>query len=147
MSGLFSAMEVSSSAMMAQRKRLELLVSNLANAQTTRTEKGGPYQRKDVVFVSEPQKKFWEVLLETEEDQELLEGVRIARVVTDPAPPILRHAPNHPDADEKGYVAYPNINPLEEMANLIAATRSFEANVRAFEAIKKIVQRSIELGR
>lgn len=147
MSGLFSAMEVSSSALMAQRRRLELLVSNLANAQTTRTQEGGPYRRKDVVFVSEPQKKFWDVLLETEDGQELLEGVRIARVVTDPAPPVLRYAPNHPDADDRGYVAYPNINPLEEMANLVAATRSFEANVRAFEAIKKIVQRSIELGR
>lgn len=145
MGGLFSSMDVSASALTAQRRRLELLVTNLANAQTTRTEDGGPYRRKDVVFRSEPERPFLDYLLET--DAGHLEGVRVDRIVTDDRPPVMRHEPGHPDADEQGYVAYPNINPLEEMANLMSATRSFEANVRAFEAIKNLVQRSIELGR
>jgi flagellar basal-body rod protein FlgC len=128
----------------AQRRRLELLVANIANAQTTRTEKGGPYQRKDVVFQTKSVEPFWKVLAEMEEGS--LEGVEVTEVVTDDSPPVLRYEPDHPDADQQGYVAYPNIRPLEEMANLMAATRSYEANVRAFEAVKELVRRSLELG-
>lgn len=146
MSGLYSAMDVSASALTAQRKRLELLVRNIANAQTTRTPEGGPFRRKDLVFVAEPLRPFEEILAEVESG-DTLEGVRVARVVTDTKPPEMRHEPGHPDANEEGYVAYPNINPMEEMANLLNATRSFEANVRAFQAIKELVQRSIEIGR
>jgi flagellar basal-body rod protein FlgC len=144
MSGLFSAMDVSSSALTAQRRRLELLVTNIANAQTTRTEQGGPYQRKDVVFQTKSVEPFWKVLAEME--SEVLEGVEVTKVVTDDSPPVLRYEPDHPDADPDGYVAYPDIKPLEEMANLMAATRSYEANVRAFEAVKELVRRSLELG-
>jgi len=144
MSGLFSAMDVSSSALTAQRRRLELLVTNIANAQTTRTEQGGPYQRKDVVFQTKSVEPFWKVLAEME--SEVLEGVEVTKVVTDDSPPVLRYEPDHPDADQDGYVAYPDIKPLEEMANLMAATRSYEANVRAFEAVKELVRRSLELG-
>jgi len=144
MSGLFSAMDVSSSALTAQRRRLELLVTNIANAQTTRTEGGGPYQRKDVVFQTKPVEPFWKVLAEV--DDEVLEGVEVADVITDDGPPVLRYEPHHPDADADGYVAYPDIKPLEEMANFMAATRSYEANVRAFEAVKELVRRSLELG-
>ena len=144
MSGLFSAMDVSSSALTAQRRRLELLVTNIANAQTTRTEQGGPYQRKDVVFQTKPVEPFWKVLAEMED--EVLEGVEVAEVVTADTPPVLRYEPHHPDADQHGYVGYPDIKPLEEMANFMAATRSYEANVRAFEAVKEFVRRSLELG-
>jgi flagellar basal-body rod protein FlgC len=144
MSGLFSAMDVSSSALTAQRRRLELLVTNIANAQTTRTEGGGPYQRKDVVFQTKSMEPFWKVLAEVEDP--VMEGVEVSEVVTDEGPPVLRYEPNHPDADPNGYVAYPDIKPLEEMANFMAATRSYEANVRAFEAIKELVRRSLELG-
>lgn len=144
MSGLFSAMDVSSSALTAQRRRLELLVANIANAQTTRTEEGGPYQRKDVVFQTKSVEPFWKVLAEVE--NEALEGVEVTEVITDDSPPVLRYEPQHPDADEQGYVAYPDIQPLEEMANFMAATRSYEANVRAFEAVKELVRRSLELG-
>lgn len=145
MSGLFSAMDVSASALTAQRRRLELLVTNLANAQTTRTPEGGPYRRKDVVFESQSVEPFWKVLSEAE--QEPLEGVRIKEVVTDNRPPVLVYQPNHPDADPQGYVAFPNVNPMEEMANVMAARRSYEANVRAFEAIRELVRRSLEIAR
>jgi len=145
MSGMFSSLDVSASALTAQRRRLELLVTNIANAQTTRTEEGGPYQRKDVVLGTKPVAPFWKVLAEAESGD--LQGVEIREIVTDPSPPILKYEPSHPDADAQGYVAYPNVNPLEEMAHFMSATRSYEANVRAFEAIKQLIQRSIELGR
>lgn len=145
--GLFSALDVSSSALAAQRRRMELLVTNMANSQTTRTPQGGPYQRKDIVLMSQPMQDFLDVFLEASQDQGLLEGVRVAEVVTSQSDPILKFEPSHPDADANGYVAYPNINPIEEMANLMAATRSFEANIKAFEAVKQIIQRSIEIGR
>ncbi|MEJ2077025.1 MAG: flagellar basal body rod protein FlgC [Acidobacteriota bacterium] len=145
MSGLFSAMDVSASALTAQRRRLELLVTNLANAQTTKTPEGGPYRRKDVVFESQSVEPFWKVLSEAE--QEPLEGVHIKEVVTDKRPPVLVYQPNHPDADPQGYVAFPNVNPMEEMANVMAARRSYEANVRAFEAIRELVRRSLEIAR
>ncbi len=145
MSGLFSAMDVSASALTAQRRRLELLVTNLANAQTTQTPEGGPYRRKDVVFESESAEPFWKLLAEVGDGK--LEGVRVREVVTDDRPPVLVYEPGHPDADPQGYVAYPNVNPMEEMANFMAAKRSYEANIRAFESIKELVRRSLEIGR
>jgi len=147
MSDLFSALDVSASALTAQRQRMELLVTNMANTQTTRTPQGGPYQPKDVVFTSVPVREFRDIFSEIFEEEGLLEGVQVSEIVVTAPEPILRYRPGHPDADANGYVAYPNINPLEEMANLIAATRSFEANIKAFEAVKSIVRRSIELGR
>ena len=147
MSGILSALDVSASAMTANRQRMELLVTNIANSQTTRTPQGGPYQRKDVVFMSTPIPSFGEVFSHLLEEDGILEGVRVSELVVTEAEPILRYDPGHPDADQRGFVAYPNINPIEEMANLMAATRTYEANVRAFQAVKEIVQRSIELGR
>lgn len=146
MSGLFSAMDVSASALTAQRRRLELLVTNLANSQTTRTDEGGPYQRKEVIFSAKSVEPFWKVLAELDGEPDL-EGVEVTEIIKDDRPPILKYEPGHPDADANGYVAYPNVNPMEEMANLMAASRSYEANVRAFESIKELVRRSLELGR
>ena len=145
MSGLYSAMDVSASALTAQRRRLELLETNLANSQSTQTPEGGPYRRKDVVFESQSAEPFWRVLAEAEDGN--LEGVRVKEVVTDERPPVLVYEPGHPDADPQGYVAYPNVNPMEEMANFMAAKRSYEANIRAFESIKELVRRSLEIGR
>jgi flagellar basal-body rod protein FlgC len=88
---------------------------------------------------------FWKILAEVEDAD--LEGVTVREVLTDDSPPVMKYEPSHPDANEDGYVAYPNIRPLEEMANFMAATRSYEANVRAFEAVKELIRRSIELGR
>ncbi|GAB4242913.1 MAG: flagellar basal body rod protein FlgC [Acidobacteriota bacterium] len=145
MSGMFASLEVSASALSAHRRRLELLVANLANAQTTKTPEGGPYRRKDVVFETKLVEPFWKVLAEVE--TEPLEGVQVREVVTDPRPPVLVYDPHHPDADPNGYVAYPNVNPLEEMANFMAAKRSYEANIRAFEAVKELIRRSLEIAR
>lgn len=145
MSGLFAAMDVSASALSAQRRRLELLVTNLANSQTTRTPGGGPYRRKDVVFQTTSTEPFWRVLAELQDS--VLEGVEVQRVVVDNRPSRMLYQPNHPDADPLGYVAYPNVNPMEEMANFMAAKRSYEANIKAFEAIRELVRRSLELGR
>jgi flagellar basal-body rod protein FlgC len=139
-------MDVSASALTAQRRRLELLVTNLANAQTTRTAEGGPYRRQDVVFASKSVEPFWKVLAEIETEP-ALEGVEVMEIIRDDSPLVLKYEPDHPDADADGYVTYPNVNPLEEMANLMMATRSYEANVRAFEAVRNLVRRSLEIGR
>lgn len=148
MSGIMTAMEVSASGMTAQRRRMELLITNIANSETTRTPQGGPFQRRDVVFSSQPVRSFYDVFSEMVDDGEnFSEGVRVSEIVVTQKDPILRFQPNHPDADALGYVAFPDINPIEEMANLMSAARSFEANIKAFEAVKQIIQRSIDLGR
>lgn len=145
MSGLFTSLDVSASALAAHRRRLEVLVANLANAETTRTPEGGPYRRKDVLFETQSVEPFWKVLAEV--GGEGLEGVGVQEIVTDPRPPVLVYDPQHPDADPSGYVAYPNVNPLEEMANFMAAKRSYEANLRAFEAVRELIRRSLDIAR
>jgi len=140
---LYHSMEISSSALSAQRLRLELISSNLANLNTTKTAEGGPYQRKDVVFKS-VKTPFAQILEEELGDKVL--GVSVDRIFTDPKPFTMRYEPNHPDANSSGYVAYPNVNVIEEMVNMISATRSFEANAVALEAAKNMTMRAIELG-
>ena len=138
---LFSALQVSASGMAAQRTRAELLVENMANAENTRTPEGGPYRRKDVVFLSETQASPFSASFQNE----LSTGVNVADVVTDDRAPELRYMPGHPDADANGYVAFPNLNPAEEMVNLMNAQRSYEGNVSAMSAVKDMIQRSIDL--
>jgi flagellar basal-body rod protein FlgC len=125
---------------------MNVISSNLANVQTTRTFQGGPYQRRDVVFAALPfSPSFAEVLRST-----LNEGiaeVRVVGVVTDSRSPKMIYAPNHPDADDSGYVAMPNINVIEEMINMISATRSYEANVTAIQSAKGMVLKALEIGR
>src|SRR4051812_21714303 len=111
---LFSALSVSASGMSAQRSRAELLVENLANADTTRTPEGGPYRRKDAVFTSDPAAAQFSSLFESEMNGGPV-GVRVAQVVTDTRDPDKRYLPGHPDADKDGYVAYPRVNPAEDM--------------------------------
>jgi flagellar basal-body rod protein FlgC len=138
---LFSALQVSASGMAAQRTRAEMLVENMANADTTRTPEGGPYRRKDVVFISDPQSSPFSAAFQKEAGQ----GVSIASVVQDKGPPELRYLPDHPDADSNGYVAFPNINPAEEMVNLLNASRSYEGNVAAMTAVKDMITHSMSL--
>lgn len=138
---LFSSLQVSASGMAAQRTRAQLLVENMANAETTRTPEGGPYKRKDVVFSSEVQSTpFSSTFL-----NELATGVNVSDVVTDDRAPQLRYLPGHPDADENGYVAFPNMNPAEEMVNLMNAQRSYEGNVSAMSAVKDMINHSIDI--
>lgn len=143
---LSTSMQISSSGLNVQRKRMEAISSNLANIETTRTQEGGPYRRKDVVITALPlENEFGEVLQSALGDH--LKAAQLSQVVEDQNQPQLVYNPEHPDANEMGYVAMPNINLMNEMVNLMTASRSFEANVTAMTASKAMAQRAIELGR
>ena len=141
---LFNLLSVSASGMSAQRKRAELLVENMANSETTRTPGGGPYRRKDAIFESDPQGSPFAAEFQRELGGGPA-GVRVADIVEDTREPQKRYIPNHPDADESGYVAFPNINPAEDMVDLMNATRSYHGNVSAMQAVKDMIHRSIDL--
>jgi flagellar basal-body rod protein FlgC len=121
--------DISGSALSAQRQRMDIIAQNIANAETTRTPQGGPYRRQQVVFALDDQG-----------------GVEVTQVVEDPRPPRLVYQPGHPDADAAGYVALPNVNLVEEMVDMISAMRSYEANVTAVNAAKTMAQRALDLG-
>jgi flagellar basal-body rod protein FlgC len=140
---LLSALSISASGMSAQRQRTELLVENLANSDTTRTPEGGPYRRKDAVFVSDPAAADFSSLFESETKSG--SGVRVSEVITDKRDPEKRYLPGHPDADKDGYVAYPRMNPAEDMVDLLGASRGYQANVSAVSAVKDMIQRSLDL--
>ena len=143
---LFNLLSVSASGMAAQRTRAELLVENLANAETTRTAEGGPYRRKDVVFSSEPQSSPFSAVFQTEINGEA-EGVAVSDVIEDTRSPERRYMPGHPDADAEGYVLFPRVNPAEDMVDLMGATRGYQANIAAMSAVKDMIQRSLDLLR
>lgn len=133
----FSIFKVSASALEAQRQRMNIIASNMANVYTTRTDEGGPYRRKDVVFSVMP----------VEAGSAKLDGVKVDNVITDPTPPKLVYDPAHPDADKNGYVALPDINSLEEMVNMMMAMRAYEASVSTFNMSKTMFMKTLELGR
>src|SRR5437868_5726166 len=145
MSSLFGVLSIGASGMAAQRTRAELLVENLANAETTRTPQGGPYRRKDVVFESTSVESPFASILHSQ--LESVGGVGVSEIVTDNSDPERRYMPGHPDADKDGYVAFPKINTAEDMVDLMGATRSYQANVSAIAAVKDMIQRSIDLFR
>jgi len=141
---LFGAISVSASGMEAQRIRAELITENLANADTTRTEAGGPYRRKDAVFSSAPAgNSFAGTLAEFTSGGS--QGVMVSSISIDQSDPERRYLPGHPDADADGYVAFPKINPSEEMVDLMSASRGFEANIAAISTVKDMIGRSLEL--
>jgi flagellar basal-body rod protein FlgC len=143
---LFGAISVSASGMEAQRTRAELITENLANADTTRTPQGGPYKRKDAVFSSAPiQGSFAQTLSELSAGPP--DGVTVSQIALDDTDPERRYLPWHPDADPDGYVAFPKINPAEEMVDLMSASRSYQANVAAISSVKDMIARSIDLFR
>ncbi len=142
----FSSMRVSSTGLDAQMKRMNTISSNLANSETTRTEGGGPYRRKDPIFAAIPDRESFGEILENELDEKVL-GVMVTDIAEDERPPRMVYNPSHPDADAQGYVAMPNINPAEEMANMISAQRAYEANVTAMGAAKSMAQKALELAR
>ena len=142
---LFGVMEVSASALQAERLRAEVVAANMANAETTRTEEGGPYRRHHVVFQSEaPQRGSFASHLLSETGNEI-GGVRISAVVTDQGSGLRRYDPQHPDADKDGYVSYPEINPLTEMVDLMGATRAFGLNSSAVQATKNMISSSLDI--
>jgi len=140
---LFSVLSVGASGMQAQRMRAELLVENLANAETTRTPEGGPYRRKDAVFESTPVSSPFSSVFNAQLNAPA--GVGVAEIVTDTSEPERRYMPGHPDADSEGYVAFPKMNPAEDMVDLMSATRSYQANVAAISAVKDMIHSSIGL--
>jgi flagellar basal-body rod protein FlgC len=142
---LFAMFDISGSALTAERERAEVVASNMANAETTRTAKGGPYQRQEVVFGSSPVggSSFAERLASAGTGN--VQGVHVVNVVTDPTPAIRRFDPSHPDADAQGYVSYPAINPVQEMVDLMGASRSYQLNVSALQSTKQMIQQSLEI--
>jgi flagellar basal-body rod protein FlgC len=133
----FGLFKVSASALEAQRKRMNVIASNMANVHSTRTPEGGTYKRKDVVFAS--------MAVDTVGNK--LEGVKVAEVITDNSPPKMIYDPSHPDADKDGYVAMPDINTIEEMVNMMMAVRAYEASVSTFNMTKSMFMKTLELGR
>lgn len=147
MADFLSGFRVASSGMSAQRLRLNTISSNLANVNTTKTPEGGPYRRKDVVFESQPDVKNFGDVLSARSPQSEIQKVLVTDVISDTNAPRLEFKPDHPDANEEGFVAYPNINVVEEMTNMIQATRAYEANVSALQAAKDMALSSLEIGR
>jgi len=141
---LFSVLSVSASGMAAQRTRAELLVQNLANSETTRTPEGGPYRRRDALFESVPESSPFSAIFQTEMTDGV-QGVEVADVIEDEREGEKRYQPGHPDADPDGYVTYPNVNPAEDMVDLLSAQRGYEGNVAAMSAVKDMLERSIDL--
>jgi len=152
--GFFDGYDIAVSGMSAQRTRVNVTSANIANAKTTHTEDGGPYKRQSVAF--------HEVLLkqdanktndinsdfnkdDSDKNQLALRGVGVKSIVEDDSDPVMRYEPSHPDANDEGYVAYPNINPVIEMINLLEARRSYEANVTAFTTHKNIDVKTLDI--
>jgi flagellar basal-body rod protein FlgC len=140
----FSAMDISASALTAERTRMNLISSNLANVNSTRTAEGGPYKRKDAVFTATSAPGSFGAALGRAADARRVE---VSQISEDQNPPRLQYEPTHPDADAAGYVAYPNVNVVEEMADMISASRSYEANVTAAQAAKSMALKTLDLGR
>jgi flagellar basal-body rod protein FlgC len=141
----FTAMEVSSSGLTAERTRMNVAASNLANASTTRGPDGGPYARQNVVLESTPA---YETVAGAGAGgmEQKVRGVHVAQIVADPAPPRLEYDPGHPDADPNGYVAYPNVNPVEEMVDMITASRAYEAGISALSTAVTMAEAAIRIG-
>ena len=142
MSTLNAALSASASALTAERTRIEVAVSNLANAESTRGPDGKPYRRRDVVLAADAQNTFEAAL-----GQAGAVGVRVAAVIEDQSPFKRRYDPSHPDADAEGFVALPNIDTPEEMVNMLSASRAYQANLTAIGLIRELVQKSLDLGK
>ncbi|MDD2897302.1 MAG: flagellar basal body rod protein FlgC [Desulfuromonadaceae bacterium] len=142
----FSSMNVSSSALSAGRTRMNLISSNLANANATRTPEGGPYKRKDAVFAATPLENQFNRALDGATAKQVRK-VDVSEIIEDQNPPRLQYDPSHPDANPQGYVAMPNVNVVEEMADMIGATRAYEANVTAVQAAKSMALKTLEIGK
>lgn len=142
---LFRVLEISGSALLAERQRAEVVTSNLANAETTHGTTSGPYQRMHVVFGEQSMTQgAFPATLASFADMHA-QGVRVQGVIADQAPPVRKFEPGHPDADDQGYVSYPAINPVEEMVNLMGAARAYQLNAAAVQSTKNMIQSSIDI--
>jgi flagellar basal-body rod protein FlgC len=143
MLGVFSALEVAASGLSAERTRMNTVASNLANARTTRTAEGGPYKRLDPVFEAIGLDESRGVLA----TQGGVSLVKVARIQADTRPGMLVYEPGHPDANAQGYVEYPNVNAVEEMVNMITASRAYEAGVTTIDTVKAMGRSALDIGK
>lgn len=142
----FGAMDISASGMTAQRLRTDIISQNIANVNTTRDQNGEPYKRRTVVFEEKPSNSFNDYL--SVASGSIGNGVKVSQIVEDEETPMtMVYDPSHPDANEEGYVMYPNVNTVTEMTNLIDASRAYEANVTAFNATKSMTMQALEIGK
>ena len=141
----FSGMNISASGMTAQRLRMDIISQNIANVSTTRDENGNPYRRKAVVFSEKDATPFQEIFMRTA--GVIGSGVKVSRIIEDNKAMRKVFDPTHPDSDKDGYVTYPNVNIVQEMTDLIDASRSYEANVTAFNSTKNMALKGLEVGR
>ena len=147
----WDSLRIGASGLAAQRLRLDVISNNIANANTTHTAQGGPYQREDVVFSSGAQPSFMPLLDSATNGQpatpQLVNaGVQVSKIVTDTTPGAQVYDPQNPDADANGYVTYPNVDLATEMTNMVSATRSYEANLAAIEAVKRMATQALTIG-
>jgi flagellar basal-body rod protein FlgC len=146
-----SSMDISGSALTAERVRMDVISENIANATTTRTEQGGPYRRKMVIFEHVGEQKSFRRLLEdnmkTEPSQGPQGGVKVASIVEDPSEFNMVYDPTNPDADENGYVQMPNVDQTKETLDMMSSTTSYNANLTALNAIKTMASKALEMGR
>ena len=141
---ILNSFKISGSAMQAQSQRLDTISSNLANIETTSTPEGGPYKKKSVYFQSTP------LSFKEELDGSLrraTQGVKVTKIIEDQSPPRKIYNPTHPDADGEGYVAMPNVNHMEEMVDMMSATRSYQANATVVKSAKRMAMKALEIGR
>lgn len=145
---VMNGMNISASGMTAQRLRMDIISQNIANVNTTRDENGNPYKRQMVVFAEKNIHTFDNVLKTAQGGTTVSNGVKVTKVISDEVTPMNKvYNPSHPDADEDGYVSYPNVNTVTEMTDLIDASRSYEANVTAFNATKNMALKGLEIGK
>ena len=146
--GPFEMLSISGSALTAERQRSEVIAANMANAETTHTDQGGPFKRKEVVFSAAHASAFQLQYASTGAAHHLgptAGSVRLTEVVDDPKQPVMRYEPGHPDANKDGFVAYPNINPVQEMVDLMGSVRAYQLNSSAVNAAKQMIQQSIDI--
>ncbi|WP_353892103.1 flagellar basal body rod protein FlgC [Proteinivorax hydrogeniformans] len=145
---IFNTINTSASGLTAQRLRLDVISENIANVNTTRTEDGGPYRRKEAVLASKEEDSFQSFLRSSiNAEKKHQPGVKVSRIVEDQSPFVQKYQPDHPDADENGIVQKPNVNIVTEMTNMISANRSYEANVTSINTAKSMAMKSLEIGR
>ena len=142
---LFQVLDINASALTAERERAEVTASNLANAETSRTPSGGAYKRQLVVFGTARMGQGSFALAMNRFADLHAKGVKVEQVVEDQTPAIRRYLPGHPDADEQGYVSFPDINPLEEMVNLMGAAQAYQLNVAAAQATKSMISETLQI--
>jgi len=143
---MMAGLQVSFSGLNAQRTRMNVIASNLANAQSTRTPEGGPYKRQEAIFAAQPQHSPFETLL-NDRLRDGINEVHVLDIVSDTNGVRLEYEPDHPDANPQGYVAYPNVNVMREMVDLISASRAYEANITAINSAKDMALRALQIGR